>query len=81
MLSNERGRCVNAASYEYRILRAHEMPEMHTIFIAAGANVQEQGEIIAPVRIVDYAPTIAEILGFTPAPTVQGKIIPNFIQP
>jgi len=31
------------------------------------------GETIPPVHIVDYALTIAEMLGFSPAPTVDGK--------
>jgi predicted AlkP superfamily pyrophosphatase or phosphodiesterase len=57
------------------------LPEMHTIFIAAGADVPVQGDVIAPVRIVDYAPTIAKILGFTPAATVDGEVIPTFNQP
>ncbi len=56
-------------------------PEMHTIFIAAGAGISASGEIIPPVRIVDYAPTIAEILDFDPAPTVDGIIIPALVHP
>jgi predicted AlkP superfamily pyrophosphatase or phosphodiesterase len=52
------------------------LPEMHTIFLATGAGVPANGETIPPVRIVDYAPTIAEILGFSPAPNVEGAVIP-----
>jgi predicted AlkP superfamily phosphohydrolase/phosphomutase len=57
------------------------LPEMHTIFIAAGANVPQTGETIPPVRIVDYAPTIASLLDFTPASTVDGSPIPTLSQP
>ncbi|MBT3321650.1 MAG: hypothetical protein HN392_05125 [Anaerolineae bacterium] len=56
------------------------IPEMHTIFLAAGVNVFDVGEIISPVHIVDYAPTIAEILGFEPAPNTDGKIIPALVK-
>jgi len=57
------------------------LPEMHTIFITAGSGVPASGETIPPVRIVDYAPTIAEILGFSPGPNVNGSIIPAMVQP
>jgi predicted AlkP superfamily phosphohydrolase/phosphomutase len=52
------------------------LPEMHTIFLATGAGVPANGGTIPPVRIIDYAPTIADILGFSPAPNVEGIIIP-----
>lgn len=52
------------------------LPEMHAIFIAAGLGVLQPGEIIPPVKIVDYAPTIAQLLGFAPAATVDGNPIP-----
>jgi hypothetical protein len=57
------------------------LPEMHTIFITAGYGVPLSNAIIPPLKIVDYAPTIALLLGFTPADTVDGSIIPAFIQP
>jgi len=57
------------------------LPEMHTIFIASGGGVPANGETIPTVRIVDYAPTIAEILGFSPAPNVDGSIIPALVEP
>ncbi len=57
------------------------LPEMHTIFIAAGYGVPLSNAMIPPLKIVDYAPTIALLLGFTPAGTVDGSIIPAFIQP
>jgi len=52
------------------------LPEMYAMFIAAGASVPATGETIPPVRIVDYAPTIAALLGFEPADTVDGQPIP-----
>ena len=57
------------------------LPEMYTIFIAAGADVPQTGETIPPVRVVDYAPTIASLLDFTPASTVDGSPIPILTQP
>ncbi|MFN2216650.1 MAG: alkaline phosphatase family protein [Anaerolineales bacterium] len=55
------------------------LPEMHTIFLAAGAGVTPSTTPIGPVRVVDYAPTIAYLLGFQPADTVDGSIIPYFM--
>ena len=57
------------------------LPEMYTIFIAAGGDVPQTGETIQPVRVVDYAPTIASLLDFMPAPTVDGLPIPILTQP
>ncbi len=54
------------------------LPLMHAFFIAAGAGVPVQGELIPPVHIVDYAPTIAHLLGFSPAVSVDGQVIPFF---
>jgi predicted AlkP superfamily pyrophosphatase or phosphodiesterase len=51
------------------------LPEMHTLFIVAGAGASIPGRVISPVRIIDYAPTIAALLGFAPAPTVDGTPI------
>ena len=56
------------------------LPEMHPIFIAAGAGVHSMGEIIPPVKVVDYAPTIALLLFFPPAESVDGSPIPYFSQ-
>lgn len=56
------------------------LPEMRAIFIAAGFGVPTSGEIIPPVQIVDYAPTIANLLGFIPASTVDGSPIPALLQ-
>jgi predicted AlkP superfamily phosphohydrolase/phosphomutase len=52
------------------------IPSMHPIFIAAGAGVPQTGQVIPPVQIIDIAPTIAYLFGFTPHPTVAGQIIP-----
>jgi predicted AlkP superfamily pyrophosphatase or phosphodiesterase len=57
------------------------LPEMHSIFIAAGAGVPTPGMVIPPVKVVDYAPTIAWLLSFKPAGTVDGSPIPAFVQP
>jgi predicted AlkP superfamily pyrophosphatase or phosphodiesterase len=57
------------------------LPEMHTIFIAAGYKVPEAGVIIPSVKVVDYAPTIALLFSFQPAATVDGSPIPFFVQP
>lgn len=55
------------------------LPVMHAIFIAAGFGIPASGEMIPPVKIVDYAPTIAHLLGFTPAATIDGSPIPALI--
>ena len=53
---------------------------MYSIFIAAGAGIPQSGQIIPPVRIVDYAPTIAFLLEFKPAKTTEGVVIPAIAQ-
>lgn len=57
------------------------LPEMHAIFIAAGAGIHSTGEVIPPVKVVDFAPTIALLLSFQPVPTVDGSPIPYFLKP
>jgi len=57
------------------------LPEMHTIFIAAGAGVAQNGAVIPPVRIIEYAPTIAGLLGFAAAPGVDGTPIQAMVSP
>jgi hypothetical protein len=54
---------------------------MHAIFIAAGYAVPQAGITIPPVKVVDYAPTIALLLSFQPAASVDGSPIPFFTQP
>jgi predicted AlkP superfamily pyrophosphatase or phosphodiesterase len=56
-------------------------PDMMTPFIAAGRGVTGKDQVIPPVEIVDYAPTIAHLLGFQPSVAVDGKIIPAFNAP
>ncbi len=55
------------------------LPEMHTIFFAAGAGIHQRGEIIPPVHVIDYAPTIAAWLGFASPSTVDGSPIPSLV--
>ena len=55
------------------------LPEMRAMFIAAGAQIPTSGEVIPEVRIVDYAPTIAALLGFDPARNVDGNPIPALV--
>ena len=56
------------------------LPDMHTIFFAAGAGIESTGSPIPPVKIIDYAPTIAYLLNFQPAGTIDGSIIPFFLR-
>jgi predicted AlkP superfamily phosphohydrolase/phosphomutase len=53
--------------------------EMHGIFVAAGHSVRE-GETISAVRVVDIAPTVARLLGFTPAEIVDGLALDEIIR-
>lgn len=52
------------------------LPEMRTFFIAVGAGVPRTGQVIPPVQIIDYAATLASMLGFAPAQSVEGQPIP-----
>ncbi|MEW5871138.1 MAG: alkaline phosphatase family protein [Chloroflexota bacterium] len=52
------------------------LPDMHALFFAAGLGVPASQAAIPPVHIVDYAPTIACLLGFSPAASVDGQVIP-----
>jgi predicted AlkP superfamily pyrophosphatase or phosphodiesterase len=49
--------------------------EMRGLFIAAGGSIPRTGEQIAPIQLVDIAPSIAAILDFTPDPRVEGDLI------
>jgi hypothetical protein len=56
-----------AHGYDPQLLR------MSAIFYAAGPDVGKG--TLPQIRTIDVAPTIANILGVPPAPTVQGRII------
>ncbi len=58
-----------------------ELPEMRAIFLAAGQGVCCQGQLIAPVSVLDIAPTIACLLKFDPHVNVHGEIIPEACNP
>jgi len=47
------------------------LPSMSAIFFAAGPNIKP-GITVPLINNIDIAPTILEILGVTPAPTVNG---------
>ena len=57
------------------------LPEMHTLFVAAGGGVPAEVGLIPPVRLIDIAPTIAALLGFAPALTVDGTQIKSLVHP
>jgi len=48
-------------------------PELHAILYAGGRGIKP-GEV-GPVKLIDIAPTIAKLLNFQPAATVDGKPI------
>lgn len=50
-------------------------PDMHSIFIAAGSGIAAEQISIPPVSIIDYAPTIARILGLTGELIFDGSVI------
>jgi predicted AlkP superfamily phosphohydrolase/phosphomutase len=54
-------------------------PELHAIFYAAGRGIKPGP--IGPVKLIDIAPTIAKLLGFQPAATVDGKAIDSILNP
>jgi arylsulfatase A-like enzyme len=47
---------------------------MSAILYAAGPNIR-QGQKLGVVHNIDIAPTVMEILGVAPAPTVDGEAI------
>jgi predicted AlkP superfamily phosphohydrolase/phosphomutase len=55
--------------------------DMWAIFIAAGRGVDRQGDVIAPIDLVDIAPTIAYLLGINPPPDVDGVYISEISNP
>lgn len=56
-----------------------ELASMSAIFYAAGPNIK-QGKKIRSVRNIDVAPTVLELLGVAPAPTVDGAVIPKILR-
>lgn len=58
-----------------------ELPEMQGIFLAAGIGIPDTGGVLQPVSVLDYAPTIAGLLGFEPAATVDGVAIEGIVYP
>lgn len=50
-------------------------PDMRSIFIAAGAGIVPDSSSIPPISILDYAPTIARILGLSEKHTFDGSVI------
>lgn len=55
------------------------LPEMRAIFVAAGPNIRA-GAHPGPVRVVDIAPTVARLLGFEPATTVDGRSLIDILK-
>jgi predicted AlkP superfamily pyrophosphatase or phosphodiesterase len=55
------------------------LPEMRALFIAAGAGLPQQEAAIPPVSILDIAPTLAALLGFDSAPTIDGQPIQTLL--
>ncbi len=55
------------------------LPEMRAIFVAAGPGIHA-GANPGPVRVVDVAPTVARLLGFEPAATVDGRSLINILK-
>ena len=47
--------------------------ELHTIFYAAGRGIKPG--TVGPIKLIDIAPTVAKLLNFQPAATVDGKAI------
>lgn len=51
---------------------------LHAIFYAAGRGIRPG--VVEPVRLIDVAPTIARLLGFAPAATVDGRPIEEILE-
>lgn len=56
-----------------------ELPSMSAIFYAAGPHVK-QGMKVRQVRNIDVAPTLLELLGFSPMPTVDGRALTRILK-
>jgi predicted AlkP superfamily pyrophosphatase or phosphodiesterase len=56
-----------------------DLRSMSATFIAAGPNIRNGGAL-RRVRNVDVAPTILDILGFSPRPTVDGRSLTEILR-
>ncbi len=56
-----------------------ELSSMSAIFYAAGPNVK-QGRNLRQVRNIDVAPTLLELLDFSPMPTVDGRALSGILR-
>ena len=56
-----------------------ELPSMSAILYAAGLSL-EQHRKLEVIHNIDVAPTVTEILGVTPASTVDGVVIPKILR-
>ena len=64
--------------------RSHgaDIPEdMLVPWIAAGANIRPGFEILAPVGLIDTAPTVARLLGIKPHPDWEGRCVDEMFLP
>ena len=52
---------------------------MSAILYAAGPSLK-QGQRLKSTRNIDVAPTILDILGVPPSPTVDGHVIPKILK-
>jgi predicted AlkP superfamily pyrophosphatase or phosphodiesterase len=64
---------------------ASDLPEMRALLIAAGAGIPQpaSGEerVLAPLSILDLAPTVARLLGFSLPPSSSGAPVPGLLYP
>ncbi len=58
----------------------HTLAEMRPFFIVLGAGVPPDDQPLPAVHVVDYAPTIAALLGFTPTFTLDGEPISYLLE-
>lgn len=55
------------------------LPSMSAILYAAGPNIKRR-KPLKSVRNIDIAPTVLELLGVSPATTVDGEVIPRILK-
>jgi len=56
-----------------------ELPSMSAILFAAGPDIKTLSAPLPVVHNIDIAPTIMQLLGVTPAPTVNGTALTNIL--